>query len=353
MISIKKYLDGGLATPDANEESDPAKVLPVAIESWRGSLRAMGRSAAKASVLPEGELEQDLARLEAMLAEKATVGSVAEVERMTQAKLEAWAERTAEHLKQQMGGVKELLLLLAGTAASVGERDRRYSKRFEDLTTELQAVAKLHDLVQIQTTLKKKAVDLKQCVAQMTEEGQQSMTKLRDKVTVYETRLEEAEQLVMKDGLTGVANRRAAEARMERCIGKQQKYCAVMLDLNRFKQVNDTYGHAAGDDLLKKFADELKKNMRMTDLVARWGGDEFVVVLSCDMAAAEPQVERMRKWVLGKYTIDVGAGKTMAVEVGASVGVAEWALGMTPQQVIEAADKAMYGDKQLSRKRGA
>jgi diguanylate cyclase (GGDEF)-like protein len=353
VISIKKYLDGGSATAAANEEADPAKVLPAAIACWRGSLRAMGKSAARASVLPESELEAQLAGLEAMLGETLTVGTVEEVRVQTQARLEAWAERTADHLKQQTGGVKELLLLLAGTAESVGERDRRYANRFEDLTGELQAVARLEDLAQIQTTLKKKAVDLKQCVAQMAQEGQSSLTELRAKVTVYETKLEEAEQMSMKDGLTGVANRRGAEARMERLIAQKQKHCVVMLDLNRFKQVNDSYGHAAGDDLLKKFADELKKNMRSTDLVARWGGDEFVVVLSCDMAAAGPQVERMRKWVLGKYTIEVGAKKTAAVEVGASVGVAEWAAGMSSEQVIAAADKAMYGDKDVSRKRTA
>jgi len=313
----------------------------------------MGKSAARASVLPESELEEQLAGLEAMLAEKPTVGRVEEIEQRTRARLEAWAERTAEHLKQQTGGVKELLLLLAGTAESVGERDRRYANRFEDLTAELQAVARLEDLAQIQTTLKKKATDLKQCVAQMTQEGQSSLTELRAKVTVYETKLEEAEQLSLKDTLTGVANRRGAEARMERLIGKQQMHCVVLLDLNRFKRVNDSYGHAAGDDLLKKFADELKKNMRATDLVARWGGDEFVVVLACDMTSAGPQVERMRKWVLGKYTIDVGGGKTAAVELGASVGVAEWTAGLTGAQVIAAADKAMYGDKELSRGRRA
>jgi diguanylate cyclase (GGDEF)-like protein len=352
VISIKKYLEAGAHTA-ANDETDPEKVLPAAIACWRGSLRAMGKSAARASVLPESELEEQLAGLEAMLAGKVTVGGLEDVQGQTQARLEAWAERTAEHLKQQTGGVKELLLLLAGTAESVGERDRRYANRFEDLTAELQAVARLEDLTQIRTTLRKKASDLKQCVAQMTQEGQSSLTELRAKVTVYETKLEEAEQLVLKDTLTGVANRRGAEARMERLIAKQQMHCVVMLDLNRFKQVNDTYGHAAGDDLLKKFADELKKNMRATDLVARWGGDEFVVVLSCDLAAAGPQVERMRKWVLGKYTIDVGVGKTAAVEVVASIGVAEWGAAMTGQQVIEVADKAMYMDKGLSRKKTA
>ncbi|HEV2620097.1 MAG TPA: diguanylate cyclase [Acidobacteriaceae bacterium] len=352
MISLKKYLEAGSATA-ASEETEPQKVLPAAIAGWRGSLRVMGKTAARASLLPGSGIEEELAELEAMLADTPTVGAVEEVRAQTQARLEEWAERTAEHLKQQTGGVKELLLLLAGTAESVGERDRRYANRFEDLTAELHAVARLEDLVQIRTTLRKKATDLKQCVAQMAQEGQSSLTELRTKVTVYETKLEEAEQMAMKDALTGVANRRGAEARMERLIAQQQKHCVVMLDLNCFKRVNDSYGHAAGDDLLKKFADELHKNMRSTDLVARWGGDEFVVVMACDIAAAGPQVERMRKWVLGKYTIDVGAKKTAAVEVGASIGVAQWAAGMTSPQVIAAADKAMYGDKDMSRKKTA
>jgi diguanylate cyclase (GGDEF)-like protein len=353
VISIKKYLDG-VSAPAASEVTEPEKVLPAAIACCRGSLRAMGTCAARASVLPESDLEEQLAALDTLLAGKPSVGNLEEVQVQMQARLEAWAQRTAEQMKQQTGGVKELLLLLAGTAEAVGERDRRYAGRFEDLTAELQAIANLKDLAQIQITVRKKATDLKQCVSQMAQEGQSSMTALRDKVTVYETKLEAVEQLAMKDTLTGVGNRRSAEARMERAIALGQTHCVVMLDLNSFKQVNDNHGHAAGDDLLKKFADELQKNMRATDLVARWGGDEFVVILPCDAATAQPQIERMRKWVLGKYTIDVGGGKkTAAVEVTASVGLAQWMPGQTSQQVIAQADKAMYIDKDLSRKKTA
>jgi diguanylate cyclase (GGDEF)-like protein len=354
VISIKKYLEASTLPAATNDEVDPKKVLPAAIACCLESLRAMGRSATRASVLPESHLEEQLTVLETLLAGRTTVGNMEELQAQTKARLETWAERTIKHVKERTDGVKEMLLLLAGTAEAVGERDRRYANRFEDLTAELHSIAQLEDLSQIQATVKKKATDLKQCVTQMMHEGQQSMTQLRDKVTVYETKLEAAEQLAMKDDLTGIANRRGAEARIERAIAQQQPHCIVMLDLNGFKQVNDSYGHAAGDDLLKKFADELQKNMRTTDLVARWGGDEFVVILPCDTAAAHPQVERMRKWVLGKYTIDVGGiRKTAAVEVGAAIGLAQWMPGQTSEQVIEQADRAMYVDKDLSRKRTA
>jgi diguanylate cyclase (GGDEF)-like protein len=353
VISIKKYLEAS-APPVTNDEADAEKVLPAALACCVGSLRAMGKCAARASVLPESELEHQLSRLEALLEGKPTVSNLEDVQSQTQVQLEAWAERTAEQLKQQTGGVKELLLLLAGTAESIGERDRRYAGRFQDLTAELQAIANLKELALIQTTLKQKATDLKQCVSQMTQEGQKSLTQLQDKVTVYETKLEAAEQLVLKDTLTGVANRRGAESRIEWYIARKTAHCVVIVDLNGFKQVNDTHGHAAGDDLLKKFADELQKNMRATDLVARWGGDEFVVVLPCDMAAAQPQVVRMRKWVLGKYTIEVGAAKqTTAMEVSAAIGLAQWMPGEAAKQLVDRADKAMYVDKDLSRKKTA
>ena len=106
----------------------------------------------------------------------------------------------------------------------------------------------------------------------------------------------------------------------------------------------------AGDDLLKKFAHELQNNVRSDDMVGRWGGDEFIVVLRRDVAGAKPQIERIRHWVFGNYTVETGAGKpTLKVDVTAAVGLAQWSSGMTMKQVIEQADAAMYRDKRESR----
>ena len=123
-----------------------------------------------------------------------------------------------------------------------------------------------------------------------------------------------------------------------------------MLDLERFKQVNDTYGHIAGDNLLQQFSKELKSNSRSTDIVGRWGGDEFVMILDCELTGAKSQVERIQKWALGEYTIPLGAGATAAkIKVSASIGVTQWQAGQTLPDVIATADSAMYREKALAR----
>jgi diguanylate cyclase (GGDEF)-like protein len=108
----------------------------------------------------------------------------------------------------------------------------------------------------------------------------------------------------------------------------------------------------AGDDLLKKFAEELKKNVRNDDLVGRWGGDEFIIVLNRDLKGGVSQVQRMREWVFGDYMIETGAGKSaVKIPVAASIGLAQWEPGKTVKQLVEEADAAMYLDKKESMKK--
>jgi len=124
----------------------------------------------------------------------------------------------------------------------------------------------------------------------------------------------------------------------------------VMLDLDGFKQVNDTYGHATGDGLLQQFSRELRTNIRSTDIVGRWGGDEFIVVLDCDLNTANSQVERVRKWVLGEYSIQTdGASGKVKVRINASIGIAQWQSGQTMQALVARADSAMYREKAQAR----
>jgi len=105
----------------------------------------------------------------------------------------------------------------------------------------------------------------------------------------------------------------------------------MMFDLNGFKQVNDTHGHLAGDEVLKQFATELRGAFRPLDDVGRWGGDEFIVVLDCGLEEARGHVERVQKWVFGDYTVR-GEGSPRKLPVDASVGVAAWREGRRPRR---------------------
>jgi diguanylate cyclase (GGDEF)-like protein len=226
--------------------------------------------------------------------------------------------------KRKTGEVKELLVALARMAESMGARDQRYSEQLGQFTLQLQTIADLDDLALIRSSLVRKAAELKVCVDQMAEENRKAITQLTAEISGYETRLREAETLASKDDLTGLLNRRSIESRIKAAIAVKRPFCVIMFDLNGFKQVNDTHGHAAGDSLPTQFAEELRSNIRASDIAGRWGGDEFVLLLDCDLKTARAQIERIEKWAFGEYTLAVGAGcESLKLQVRASAGVAE------------------------------
>jgi len=350
VISLKKYLDMETEKPVENM-ADSRELFGPMLDCYRSALLAMG-CAGIAACPPAGlELQQGLVELEKRLAGNVTPGLVVETEKKVEETLERWGERSANDLKTKANDVKELLLALARTAQSVGDRDKRYTGQFNELTMRLRTIANLEDLTQVRASLVQSAGELKTYVDRMTQESQSLVKQLQTEVSVYETKLKAAEDLVLRDELTGLSNRRNVEERIESGIAKSQVFCVVILDLNHFKEVNDTYGHQAGDSLLKQFAHELRSNSRSTDTVGRWGGDEFILVLDCDLPEAKLQMERAKKWMFGEYKIQIGTGAEQTkVEVSASIGVARWQAGEKMKDVIEHADAAMYVDKELTRK---
>lgn len=350
MISLKKYLDTETDQPVVSQP-DPAELLAAALRSYRSALLAMGDSGVRACPAVGSELQHNLTGLEKRLSGNLTPALMQESERQVEEHLQQWAGHTAGYFKAKANEVKELLIVLARTAESVGERDQRYAGHFNQFTSRLQTIADLEDLTQVRTSLVQGATELKTYVDRMEEDSHQSIAQLRAEVSTYETKLKAAEELALRDTLTGLANRRNVEERIEWRIVNQKTFCVVVLDLNRFKLVNDRYGHLAGDSLLKQFSQELRANLRGTDLVGRWSGDEFIAVLDCDLPTAKSQIARMRQWVFGEYTLQLSptAGKAK-VTVDAAVGVAQWKPGETIHSVIERADIAMYEEKRLGTK---
>jgi diguanylate cyclase (GGDEF)-like protein len=134
------------------------------------------------------------------------------------------------------------------------------------------------------------------------------------------------------------------EVVLELRVEQRRPFAVLIFDLNGFKQVNDTYGHMAGDEVLKQFASELRAAFHAMDDVGRWGGDEFIVVLECDLEEARQHVERVRKWVFGSYTVR-GEGPPRKIPVDAAVGVAVWLEGESMTQMFARADAEMYREK--------
>jgi diguanylate cyclase (GGDEF)-like protein len=149
--------------------------------------------------------------------------------------------------------------------------------------------------------------------------------------------------LALVDPLTGLYNRRFAErtlkAEMARARRKGYPLTLVLFDLNCFKQINDRFGHAAGDLVLKVFADRLTNAVREADVAARLGGDEFMLLLTeCDSSRVHSVLER-----LNAIEVEI-SGQRIPVEF--SVGWQEYQQNQLPKDLMREADKALYLHKQ-------
>jgi diguanylate cyclase (GGDEF)-like protein len=351
VISLKKYLD---MNPETLPLGDPAttELLAAVLESYRSALLAMGKSGVQACPSVGSALQQNLAGLEQRLAKNITPVMVKETETKVTEQLEQWGGSTEEYFKAKANEVKELLMVMARTVESVGDRDKTYATQLTDFTTRLRTIANLEDITQVRASLLKGASELKSCVDQMAQDNLKLVMQLQAEVSTYESKLKAAEDLALRDPLTGLSNRRNVEERIEWRIARNQAFCIAVLDVNGLKQVNDKYGHLAGDNMLKQFSSELRSGCRSTDVIGRWGGDEFIIVMDSELAGAQIQIERLRKWVFGEYTIKTGQGDTeVKVPVDASVGLEQWKPGETLQQIIERADATMYKEKQGAKKR--
>jgi len=178
-------------------------------------------------------------------------------------------------------------------------------------------------------------------------QARQESVDLQTENTSYETKLEEMKQVAFQDPLTGLSNRREVERQIAARIQTGQAFCVVCLDLNGFKQLNDTHGHLAGDDLLKQFATQLRTAFRAHDVVGRTGGDEFVVLVDQDLPVAKTRLERIRRWVKQSYALTENPDLPQ-VKLTAAGGVVQWKPGESMRDVLRRADAAMYADKPLA-----
>jgi diguanylate cyclase len=159
----------------------------------------------------------------------------------------------------------------------------------------------------------------------------------------------------LKDMLTGIANRNAFDRSLDELLVRanedRSRFSLLLLDIDHFKQVNDTYGHLVGDKILRFVAATIKRCVKGKDFVARFGGEEFAVILpGTEMAGAYVAAEQIRKAVAHSVLKDTQTQKSYG-NITISIGVSQTERGDLPLTVIERADQALYRAKDNGRNR--
>jgi diguanylate cyclase (GGDEF)-like protein len=170
-----------------------------------------------------------------------------------------------------------------------------------------------------------------------------------EEMQTLQVRAEEFQRLAQVDSLTGLANRRVMEDRLAVEAARSRRYgqplTLVSFDLDSFKQINDTYGHPLGDQVLKHFADRLLGAFRKTDTVSRLGGDEFLVLLpDCATSQVQVLIDRLRPMAIDCNGVNI--------PICFSAGWVGYEKSETTEQFIERADRILYAEKRSGKKVG-
>jgi diguanylate cyclase (GGDEF)-like protein len=241
-----------------------------------------------------------------------------------------------------------VLLLLAGIAAALTWTTRRYLLPYSVLVSELLQVA--HG----ETPREAVPERFNRVFSDPHHEITLIASTVADYIATIDRNMAELERLSTTDQLTGLFNRRSMEQTLLREIGRADRYdhCGAVLigDIDNFKSINDHLGHPEGDRVLQETARILKETTRTTDVVARWGGEEFLILLpQVDAAGTVAAAEKIRMAMEEACLVPPDLGTSSSPVGTMSIGVALYQAGSTADMVIRVADTNLYAAKERGR----
>lgn len=322
-------------------------------------------------ILPKEYLDNKNALYEQLgqsLAMDDLTGFISEITHLLSIALAGEKGRHEEFLSHLNKRLNEVNLFLTHTQSS----EATHAKAGDALEAAVKKdVYGIRDSLEKETTLEalQESIDIRlQHIVQVLDEFKQdrqdrlenalkTIDAMQDKLSETEQTTKNLQNALQKergaaniDTLTGISNRKAYDEYLASCyeswFNEHDALTLIIADIDHFKRINDTFGHSAGDAVLRIMGSILKNNVRKTDFVARYGGEEFVVVLrGVDLEFAQQIAENLRKIVSEwKFTY-----QSKDVEVTLSLGIASFAENDDDHSVFQRADKALYLAKQLGR----
>jgi diguanylate cyclase (GGDEF)-like protein len=335
MISLKKSLD---------DLERAEQRFRTCLHCYVAALQSMEKHAVTAREDLLEEYRAALRRIRRRVLEESNCQTVQQSVVWLEEALRDYSRKSSGVWRERETEVKKILALLAEAAETLGVRSETYTEDLRNVARQLEAAARQDDLAAIRRKLAEGIRQIKQCAEEMQRENQASAAQLRQELEAFRERLARVEVLAVTDPLTGLANRRAAEKLIEEKIRAGDRFCLMLFDLDDFKRINDQYGHQAGDQVLRFFGRRLAEQFRPNDLVCRWGGDEFLVVLASTLSDAESRLRGIQARAAGCYAFKLH-NREVVIEVRASAGIAEHEPGESAEELFARADAFLYERK--------
>ncbi|MDN0075497.1 GGDEF domain-containing protein [Crenobacter sp. SG2303] len=295
---------------------------------------------------PDSYLTDQISALQGLLSdEPLTLDSVGQLEASLkeviyqQGILKSSLDKAANELRSLLDRFIDRLSLITESADSFQEKLTQHRQQISQ-------ASEMSELTHIVAALMDDTTGLQLNLAESRDELTATRSQMQEaelRITELEAALAAASSRVQEDQLTGAFNRDGLAERLEQEILRAERngqpLCLALLDLDDFKKLNDNYGHLVGDEALKHLVDTLRREIRPADVLARFGGEEFVLVLP--NSAEHETLRTIQKLQQSLARVPLTAGSERLV-MTFSAGVARWQSGMLDVELIDRADRAMY-----------
>ncbi len=245
--------------------------------------------------------------------------------------------------------IAQMVALVHSITKTVAGETQAFTTEMADQAARLEALHEINDIGELKAHLSKEVGRLKEVTQAREDRWKTVSTTFQTRIETLEQQLQQTQQEATVDALTGAANRRAFDRALQGVIASQsRKMSVVLVDVDDFKQVNDSEGHEAGDKVLQAVVQVVTESVRSDDVVARLGGDEFAVLFK-----GMGLLQTANRMSDVSATLAVGNPETGRPPISVSCGVAEYSPGDTMQSLVKRAGKALYDAKRQGKQRVA
>ncbi len=260
------------------------------------------------------------------------------------------AECNVEQFQKIRGEMHDLMQDLSGSLQNAGDEAERFDGHLAGVVENMRQGTSLSDI----KTLLESLIEETRAMRKSTQLLHEHLEAKSHEIQLLQEELEQERRRASTDPLTELANRRAFLEGMDKAIGQasaSRPLSLLMIDIDHFKNINDTHGHLIGDRVIRFLAQVLRQNIKGKDMAARYGGEEFVVMLTnTGLRGAEAVAEGIRQAVADAKLVR-SDNKQPLGRITVSLGVTEYLPGEDPVETVNRADQALYQSKQNGRNR--
>jgi diguanylate cyclase len=261
-----------------------------------------------------------------------------------------YIDRQKEYIEERDHELRKIIDLLSRAMADLNSANNAYHQQILQQGEKIEQITRLDDIRKIKSALEKEVESLRQTVQAKQTDEQTRIESLSSQVEILQEELLSAKEESMRDGLTGVYNRRALDRHIkdlvDRNLVRHNGFAVLLLDIDDFKKINDTYGHPVGDRVILALANACRQTIRSDDFLARYGGEEFILLLpgASRRDAAKKARHLCRFIAQTHYTLDE-RNTDLTLSITVSIGVSAFIRGDSAEALLERTDKALYKAK--------